>query len=262
MGCLVKGARPAGTHRALGIRGQLRQDTDNQSREGSQDAMKQRRNARARGERAGLDLDQIVETAKSFEVEKLTMQSLARAMNVDRKALNYYVKDREALLTILAHKAFADEFSPEAILAAADWREASRIYARSFVERAVSLGKLSEHLWFGEPLTTWSLDATESLFACFHDAGFTDEASTRLVTMLSTVCLGHARDVIQATGAVEKPRPQALRAALQRLDPEKFANLLRILDHGYDTYGDEQLDFSIDVFLGGAEAVLKQGRAQ
>ena len=64
--------------------------------------MKQPRNARARGERAGLDLDQIVETAKSFEVEKLTMQSLARAMNVDRKALNYYVKDREALLTILS----------------------------------------------------------------------------------------------------------------------------------------------------------------
>ncbi len=186
------------------------------------------------------------------------MQSLAKAMQVDRKALNYYVKDREALLTILAHKAFADEFSPDAIRAAEDWRDASRIYASSFLERALSLGKLSEHLWFDEPLTTWSLEANESLFARFFQAGFTDEAATRLVTMLSTLCLGHARDVIQATGSMEKPRPKALRAALERLNPEKFANLLRILDHGYDTYGDEQIDFSIDVFLIGAEAVLKR----
>lgn len=220
--------------------------------------MKRPQTVRSRGQRAGLDLDQIVETAQSFEVEDLTMQSLAKAMQVDRKALNYYVKDREALLTILAHKAFADKFSPDAIRAAEDWRDASRIYASSFVERALSLGKLSEHLWFDEPLTTWSLEANESLFARFFEAGFTDEAATRLVTMLSTLCLGHARDVIQATGSMEKPRPKALRAALERLNPEKFANLLRILDHGYDTYGDEQIDFSIDVFLIGAKAVLKR----
>ena len=147
--------------------------------------MKRPQTVRSRGQRAGLDLDQIVETAQNFEVEDLTMQSLAKAMQVDRKALNYYVKDREALLTILAHKAFADEFSPDAIRAAEDWRDASRIYASSFLERALSLGKLSEHLWFDEPLTTWSLEANESLFARFFEAGFTDEAATRLVTMLS-----------------------------------------------------------------------------
>ena len=99
--------------------------------------MKRPQTVRSRGQRAGLDLDQIVETAQSFEVEDLTMQSLAKAMQVDRKALNYYVKDREALLTILAHKAFADEFSPDAIRAAEDWRDASRIYASSFLERAL-----------------------------------------------------------------------------------------------------------------------------
>lgn len=218
--------------------------------------MKHPRTARSRGQRAGLDLDQIVETAQTFEVDQLTIQSLANAMNVDRKALNYYVKDREALLAILAHKAFADGFSSDSVRTAGDWRDASRIYAQRFVEGAVSLGKLSEHLWFNEPLTAWSLEATESLFALYFEAGFPDEAATRLVTMLSTLCLGHARDVIQATSSQEKPRPKAVRAALERLDAEKFANLLRILDHGYDTYGDEQIEFSIDVFLIGAQAVL------
>ena len=222
--------------------------------------MKHPRTVRSRGQRAGLDLDQIVEAAQAFEVDQLTIQSLAKAMNVDRKALNYYVKDREALLAILAHKAFADGFCADTVSSAGDWRNASRIYAQRFVEGAVSLGKLSEHLWFNEPLTAWSLEATESLFARFFEAGFTDEAATRLVTMLSTLCLGHARDVIQATNSMEKPRPKALRAALERLDAEKFANLLRILDHGYDTYGDEQIEFSIDVFLIGAQAVLDTGK--
>jgi len=221
------------------------------------ESMKRPQTARARGKRAGLDLDQIVEAAQAFDAENLTMQSLATAMNVDRKALNYYVKDRQALLAIVAHRAFADVFSSDPVRAASDWQDASRIYAIRFVEGAVSLGRLSDHLWFNEPLTAWSLDATESLFARFFQAGFTDEASTRLVTMLSTLCLGHARDVIQATRSAEKPRPRAVRAALEKSDAEKFANLLRILEHGYDTYGDEQMLFSIDVFLTGAQAVLQ-----
>jgi TetR/AcrR family transcriptional regulator, tetracycline repressor protein len=218
--------------------------------------MTTRHNARARGQRAGLDLDQIVRAAQALDSETLTMQRLAAALNVDRKALNYYVKDRQALLTILAHKAFADQFSPDAVRAAEDWRAASRIYARRFVESALSLGTLSEHLWFEEPLTTWSLEASESLFARFFEAGFADEAAVRLVTMLSTLCLGHARDAMQAEGADERPRPRALREALERLDASKFANLVRILNHGYDTYGDEQIAFSIDVFITGAQAVL------
>lgn len=56
--------------------------------------MKHPQNARWRGERAGLDLGQMVEAAKVFDVETLTIKSFATAMNVDRKALNYYVKDR------------------------------------------------------------------------------------------------------------------------------------------------------------------------
>ncbi len=223
--------------------------------------MKQPRKSRSRGERAGLDLNQIVEAAQAFDVEALTMQSVANAMNVDRKALNYYVKDRQALLTMVAQRAFANVFSPDDVRAAEDWREASRVYAKRFFEGAASLGKLSEHLWFDEPLTVWSLEATESLFARLYEAGFPDEAATRLVTMLSTLSLGHARDVTQAASSAEKPRPKTVRAAIDRLDPGKFANLLRILEHGYDTYGDEQMEFSIDMVLVGAQTVLDESRS-
>ncbi len=69
----------------------------------------------------------------------------------------------------------------------------------------------------------------------------------------------HARDVVQATGSMEKPRRQAVRAALEWLKPGKFANLQRILDHGYDTYGSEQIEFSIGAFLVGAQDVLNRG---
>lgn len=60
-------------------------------------------NVRLRGKRGWLGLGQIKEAAQAFDLELLTIRSIATAMNVDRKALNYQVKDRYSAL--LAEKA-------------------------------------------------------------------------------------------------------------------------------------------------------------
>lgn len=216
---------------------------------------------RAPGKRAGLDLDQIVKAARSIDVGELSMQSLADKLNVDRKALNYHVKDRQSLLQLVAQDAFSSRFVGTEVASASDWEDACRRYARKFTQGVLALGDLSEHLWFGEKLTAWSLEPVEALFGHLFAAGFREETATRLVTMLATICLGHARDIIQARNGSERPRPRFLKAALDDADTSAFENLRRISKLSINTYNDDQLNFSLDVFIRGALTMLGSDRS-
>ncbi|WP_449221518.1 TetR/AcrR family transcriptional regulator C-terminal domain-containing protein [Tistrella mobilis] len=219
------------------------------------------RQTRRPGKRAGLDLRQIVQAARQLDIADLSIQSLADRLNVDRKALHYHVKDRQSLFELVALDRFAERLTGEGVAAAEDWRDACRVYAREFVDSVTSLGELSEYLWFNEAVTAWALEPAEALFAQLNAAGFPDEDAVRMVTMLATLCLGHARDIVQAGRETERPRPRSLRAALSEAGPPGFPNLERIAGLGVDTYSAAQLAFSVEIFLEGAEAVLGRARA-
>lgn len=218
-------------------------------------AASSRPRARGRGESAGLDLRQILDAARTLDPDALTMQAVADVLNVNRKALNHHVKDRATLLGIVALDAFSAGFSSAEVSAAEDWRSACRIYAVSFTEAVAGAGDLAAHLWFGDALTSWFLDPTEALFAKFDAAGFSGELTTRLVALLSSMCLAHARDVTQAAHTTGRPRANALRTALDGVDVNDYENLARISALGVDTYDRAQLELTIDVFLTGAEAM-------
>lgn len=216
--------------------------------------------ARRPGKRAGLDLQQIIQAARRLDIEDLSIQSLADRLNVDRKALHYHVKDRQSLFELVAIHTFADRLTGKGVAEAEDWREACRVYAREFVESVISLGDLSEYLWFNEAITAWALEPAEALFAQLNAAEFPDQDAIRMVTMLATLCLGHARDIIQARRENDRPRVRSLKLALSEVGHSRFHNLERIAGRGVDTYGAAQIDFSIEVFLNGAEAMLKQAK--
>ncbi|MGP0174969.1 hypothetical protein ACSVIJ_24225 [Pseudomonas sp. NCHU5208] len=215
---------------------------------------------RSRGQRAGLDLKRIIEVARTIEHTELSMQTVADALNVDRKALNYHVRDRQTLLNLVAIDAFDGNFSSEGISAAASWDEACRRFSHNFVESVVSLGSLAEHLWFGDSISDLTLAPSEALFEHFRIAGFHDEDSVRLVTMLAILCLGHARDILQAATEAGCTRPRSLKASLEGADPKAFKNLIRIAALGVDTYSREQLDFTVDIFIEGARGRLQGAR--
>ena len=77
---------------------------------------------RGRGESAGIDLEQILTVAKSMPRSSLTMQSVANALGVDRKALYNYVPDRDGLLTLVALDAFAAQFATLDIARTSSWQ--------------------------------------------------------------------------------------------------------------------------------------------
>lgn len=212
--------------------------------------------ARRPGKRAGLDVDQIIAAARTLPLEKLSMQSLADTLKVDRKALHYHVKGRQSLFELLAHDAFSQRISQSRVSEAADWKEACRIYAHDLAESAAELAELVDYLWFNDVTNDLALQPVETLFKRLDKAGFTDEEAVRLVTALATLCLGHARDLAQAHKEATRTRKQLLKSALGAVESRDFPNLERIASLDIDTYSAEQLDFSIELILEGAEKIL------
>jgi AcrR family transcriptional regulator len=212
---------------------------------------------RGRGERAGLDLDRILRAARRIGHDKLSMQALADALNVDRKALNYHVKDRQTLLALVAKDTLTASFSSADIAHAATWQDACRTYATHLVDAAVAMGGLAEHLRFDDSeLMSWNLLPTEELLEQLYRAGFSEAAAVRLAVLLAALCVGHVKDIWQARSAVDRTRPRQLQKWLDSVDGKSYSRLRQAVALGIDTYGPEQLDFSLRIFIAGAEAHL------
>ncbi|MGJ3402401.1 hypothetical protein [Glutamicibacter sp. Je.9.36] len=212
---------------------------------------------RGRGERAGLNIQQIIAKARTMDMNALTMQNVANELHVDRKALNYHVKDRQTLLELVARDTFADGFGSEGIENAATWQEACRAFAHSLTDGVLEMGRLVEHLWFGDASSVFALKPIEALFAQFNRAGCADVDSIRLATMLSTLCLGHARDIVQSGQVATRPRRDALKSDLETVDKSDFTHLVRIAAVGLSTYDRQQLDYSVEIFIQGSAQIIE-----
>ncbi|WP_269791880.1 TetR/AcrR family transcriptional regulator C-terminal domain-containing protein [Stenotrophomonas sp. Iso1] len=213
------------------------------------------------GKRAGLDLQQIVDAARLIDVDALSMQSLADRLRVDRKALNYHVKDKQTLLGLVAMDAFSARFSGTDVTKADSWEDACRIYGMGFFEGVLGVGGLAEYLWFGGSVAAWALEPSEALFQRLNDAGFADETAVRLVAMLISMSLSHARDATQSSAEGDRPRTRALKAALRDAEPVTYKNLSRIAELGVDTYGNAQMEVMLGMLIAGARTLLEKSTA-
>jgi AcrR family transcriptional regulator len=211
---------------------------------------------RGRGIRAGLDLDQIVAAARSLRPEEVTMQAVADQLNVDRKAVNHHVGDRENLLRLVAIDIFSSRFSAVEISTRGRWDDACRTYATEMAKTLIDMGVLVEHLPLEDPVATRILDPTEALLATLITAGFDLTAAQRALVLLTAICIFYARDVLWAAQQAERSRSQILHDALGQLDTGKYETLARISADPVDTYHHAQLDFSLDVFIQGLRTFL------
>jgi TetR/AcrR family transcriptional regulator, tetracycline repressor protein len=217
---------------------------------------------RGRGESAGIDLTRIVKAARGMQPHQITMQAVADALGVDRKALSHHVRDWETLLAVVAFDAFAEQFSRVHVGPADDWQQATRNYARAYVDSLTATGPLVEHFNLSDSFAVGIFQPSEKFTAILISSGFDDEAAARALALLSTICLGHVRDSVMASRFGEHPRSILLRRALERSGPHQFENLARIAASRLDLYNDVQFNISIEVFLRGVAATLGPGRVQ
>ncbi|WP_158647282.1 TetR/AcrR family transcriptional regulator [Actinoplanes sp. ATCC 53533] len=201
---------------------------------------------------------QILEAARSLDPDALTMQAVADRLGVDRKAVNHHVNDREKLLTLMATDTFSTNFSAVEIDTDQSWQSACRAYARGFIESTLSAGVLADRIRLDDTHVTQVLKPTEAVLKKMTQAGFGDEEAMRALSLLANICLAHTRDRIAALRSGVKPRQFILQGALESRDPAEYEVLTRIAALPVSTYDQAQLDYSIEVFLSGAETLLRR----
>jgi len=209
------------------------------------------------GGKAGLTINRVIEVARTIDPEALTMQSVADALGVDRKALNHHVHDRNTLMSLVALDAFSSAFSAAEHTHYAGWEDACRDYARRFTTSVIATGPLSEHIHLLASDSSRFLEPTEALLGLLIEAGLNDEDAMRSAALLTNICFAFARDVVQHARMGTSPRAAVLRAQLALRDGNEFPILSRIAGLPATTYDERQFSFSIDAFIHGVRAMLQ-----
>jgi len=211
---------------------------------------------RGRGKRAGLDLAQIVEAARALAPAALTMQAVADELGVDRKALNYYVTDRESLLKLVAMDVFSVSFATVNIDAESSWQDACRTYGRGLADSIIETGVITAHFRFGTSLAKNFMPPAEALLGKLIAAGLDDEVATRALALLSNISMGYASDAIAAARTSEYPLALRMQQAFKETQAQPLQHLERITASAIRTYNREQLELSIDIFIRGTDTLL------
>lgn len=212
---------------------------------------------RAQGAHAGLDLDAILDAAAGFDPGELTMRGLAAVLGVDHKALNHHVRDRDTLLDLLAWRTFSRHFDGDS-LPETDWRATARTFAHASSDAAITSGHFAAHLRPAGVMAPNVMRYVERFAQQLLLAGFTDAEALRLIVGLANITLAHARDVVDSRSAHTRLRRDFVRSVLAETDAGAFPTMSRLLAEGIDTYGSEQLDLDITIFIEGASALLAQ----
>jgi len=217
---------------------------------------------RPRGHRAGLNIDKIIEAARSLPQNQLSMQAVANTLGVDRKALNHYVHDRENLLSIVAAVEFSEAFDDLNVAEDADWRTVASAFAHSNANGMLAAGLLSDYLRLGSNNAARFLNASEMLLRSLKNAGLDIDTAIRCVAVINNACAAYTRDVVIAKHSVAALRHELLTEALKEEQENTFPLLQEVAERPILTTDDEQLDFAISIVLDGIEEIIEKHNAK
>jgi len=212
---------------------------------------------RTRGQSAGLDPARIVAAARSLEPSAITMQAVADLLGVDRSAINNHFANKDALLMDVALDVFAEAFATVQIGTRRSWQDVCRKYARGFADSVIATGPLAQHLVSGAPFQGTVLHAAEAMLGAMVDGDIDSDTAIRMLALLNNVCLQYAHDHIAASAAAQGPLLTALRQALAERDADAFPHLARIAVDLPDVSARTQLDMSVEIIIGGTEALAR-----
>lgn len=208
---------------------------------------------RPRGRPPRISREQIVAAARRTEGE-LTMQSVADTLGVSRKALHYYVGDRQGLLTLVVLDRFERELQRVELPTDGGWQAVLRAYASAYrdglVQVGVHGGASVDHTPFRGAGASAVLALAERVLDALLTAGFEVGDARRGVTAVANVAQSAAQNAVHDVHRIET------RAALDRLSDADYPALRRVLDAD-PAPDDGQFEFELDFVIGGLERLLQ-----
>lgn len=214
---------------------------------------------RARGQRAGLTLERIVDAAREMDPATLTMQAVADRLQVNRKAVSYHVSDRESLLNLVATNTLIDDLSGLAIAEKASWDEALRTLGRRMKD-ALCHAPLGEHAQLARSTEVASLGATEVVLEKLIAAGFDPLTAGRSIGMVGALATQAARDFALAGRSGELPIYASVRETVSGPTRAEFPALAQLVESSADVDNsiDEVFEMYLTVCVGGLAAMLAE----
>lgn len=188
-----------------------------------------------------------------MSARELTMQAVADELGVSRKALHYYVGDRQGLLSLVVVDRFESELASVELPEHDDWRAVLRSYACAFRDGLIQVGATIEHTSLQGAGAAAALSMAERVLDALLSAGFDADDARRGLTALANIAQSAAQRAIAASAGQHDYGAETL-AALRATD-DAYPALRRALT---DAPGNDlgQFDFEVELAITGLERRL------
>jgi AcrR family transcriptional regulator len=213
---------------------------------------------RARGRPARISKELIVAAAHSLSLGALTMQGVADALGVTRKALHYYVGDREGLLTLVTLDLFEREVGKVELPAGDDWRAVLRAYAIAFRDGLIQVGTATEFTQLRGIGASAALALADRVLDALLGAGLDPDAARLGLTAASNIAQSAAQGIAgQTPSGAHRHRAETSAALLQEPD-DTFPALRTVLAAAESQRHDAetQFDFELGAVIAELERLL------
>lgn len=210
---------------------------------------------RTRGRPPRISRDQIVAAAGGVARRDLTMQAVADALGVSRKALHYYVGDREGLLTLVVSDLFERELSNVELPVDDDWRAVLRAYAVAFRDGLIQVGVATDFTRLRGIGAVAALALADRVLDALLAAGFTPDTARYALTAASNMAQSAAHSTGAQTASGVHPHRAQTTEALTREPLHTYPALRAVLTSAETQRRDaeRQFEFELDLLIAGLD---------
>jgi TetR/AcrR family tetracycline transcriptional repressor len=173
--------------------------------------------------------EQIVAAARLIPRGELTMGAVADALGVSRKALHYYVGDREGLINLVVAELYESQLAAVSLPGDADWQTVLRAWARAIREGVAKVGVAPTYVQLRGPSGTASMDLAEHVTQSLLDAGFDNVLARRALSAISNIAFAAANFALLEQQHGTYPHESELGAALAQASEGDFPALRQVL---------------------------------
>ena len=209
---------------------------------------------RNRGRPAKISREQIVAAARSVASRDLTMQAVADALGVSRKALHYYVGDRQGLLSLVVADRFESELTRVELPAHDEWQSVLRSYAHAFRDGLIQVGVTLDHTPLRGAGAAAALTLAEHVIDVLLEAGFDPDYARKGLTALANIAQSSSQSAVQMSTGRHDYGAETV-AALASADDDEYPSLRQALTGAPSSEAD-QFEFELNLAIGGLEAIL------
>lgn len=213
-------------------------------------------------------MEQIVAAARSVAAGDLTMQAVADALGVSRKALHYYVGDRAGLLTLMVLDQFERELAPVELPTDDGWRATLRAYAVAYRDGLIRVGiggggadHATDFTQLRGLSTAAALALADRVLEALLSAGIDPDSARHGLTAASNIAQSAAQTVVAQTAAGAHRHRAETTDALLRKPQGTYPALRRVLASAQPSEHDAQtqFEFELDVVIAGLDQILTAG---